>query len=137
MTPARIRRLILEADARVEKFRAYMTTAMKEAAAFRELLRLHSEDVNSTVASEQMQPSAAESRNIAISQGVSGRDPFLKAIRAKGYTLRSLADVLGCKPSLLSMQRSGQRPIPYERARKIEKLTGWPAAAKDWPGGLS
>jgi hypothetical protein len=35
------------------------------------------------------------------------------------------------------MQRSGDRPMPYERARKVEKLTGWPAGGAHWPGGLS
>lgn len=133
MTTAQLRRSLAAAEARIEKARAQLSTAQKEAALFRELLRLHG-DVNSSTFSEQMQ---TDSRNIAISEGRSGRDPFLKAIRAKGYTLRSLAEALDYKPSLLSMQRGGTRPIPYERAKRIEKLTGWPATAKDWPGGLS
>lgn len=82
-----------------------------------------------------MQPSNA--RALAISEGGHGTDPFLVAIRAKGYTLRSLAEKVGCPASLLSMQRKGVRPIPGERAAKIEKLTGWPATTKHWPGGLS
>lgn len=133
MTPAQLRRSLAAAEARIEKARAQLVTAEREAELFRELLRLHG-DVNSSTFGEQMQ---TDSRNIAISEGRSGRDPFLKAIRAKGYTLRSLADAVGCPVSLLSMQRAGQRPMPYERAKRIEKLTGWPAAAKDWPGGLS
>lgn len=92
--------------------------------------------VNSrTLASEHMQ---ADSRSLAISAGGKrGRDPFLSAIRAKGYTLRSLAGAIGTLPSLLSMQRKGDRPIPTDRAEQIQALTGWPADRKHWPGGLS
>jgi hypothetical protein len=134
-SPAQLRRLLAAAEARAERLRGELATAIKEAALFRELLALHS-DVNSrTLPSEQMQ---ADSRDLAISKGSkSGKDPFLVAIRAKGYTLRSLATKVGCPASLLSMQRKGDRPIPGERAAKIEKLTGWPATAKGWPGGLS
>lgn len=124
----------IAAEARVEKARAQLATALKEAELFRQLEGLHPDVTTSTIASDQMQ---AEARNIAISAGRSGRDPFLAAIRAKGYTLRSLAETLDCQHSLLSMQRKGERPIPYERARAIEKLTGWPAKASHWPGGLS
>lgn len=99
-------------------------------------LRVHSSSVNTR--SEQMQ---IENR-IAISKGRSegSTDPFMAAIRAvkpRGYTLRSLAKRVGTPASLLSMQRKGDRPIPRARAEEIAKLTGWPADAKHWPGGLS
>lgn len=96
---------------------------------------LHRRVNSSTVNSEHMQVSNA--RSLAISKAVDDSDAFLKHIRAKGYTLRSLAAKVGCPPSLLSMQRGGDRPIPTDRAEKIEKLTGWPATAKGWPGGLA
>lgn len=132
---AQVRRLLANAEARAERLRGELATALKEIELFRQLLLLHP-DVNSrNVSSEQMQ---ADSRSLAISEGSKGgKDPFLAAIRARGYTLRSLAAKVGCPPSLLSMQRKGDRPIPGERAAKIEKLTGWPATAKAWPGGLS
>lgn len=136
MTAARLKKLLAEAEARATFHEAKAATARKEAALFTELLSLHS-DVNSrTSDSEQMQ---ADSRSIAISEGRQGKkkDLFLKAIRAKGYTLRSLAAAVGTPPSLLSMQRTGDRPIPAERAHAIETLTGWPADAKHWPGGLA
>lgn len=95
---------------------------------------LHSTVNSRTLSSEQMQ---ANTRSLAISEGGHGKDPFLRAIRAKGFTLRSLAGKVGCQPSLLSMQRAGTRPIPAERAKAIEGLTGWPADKKHWPGGLS
>lgn len=82
----------------------------------------------------------ADSRSLAISEGSKGgKDPFLRAIRARGFTMRSLAAKLGCPPSLLSMQRRAEdpRPMPTDRAQKIEQLTGWPADKKHWPGGLS
>lgn len=99
-------------------------------------LREHRPSVNTR--SEQMQ---LENR-IAISKGRSAgsEDPFFATIRAakpKGFTLRSLAKRIGEQASLLSMQRKGARPIPAERAKLIEELTGWPADRKHWPGGLS
>jgi hypothetical protein len=99
-------------------------------------LHVHSPSVNTR--SEQMQ---LENR-IAISKGRSAasEDPFFATIRAakpKGFTLRSLAKRIGSQASLLSMQRKGDRPIPRARAEEIAKLTGWPADAKHWPGGLS
>jgi hypothetical protein len=107
-----------------------------EAVAAEHRLPVHRSSVNTR--SEQMQ---LESR-IAISKGRSARseDPFFVTIRAakpKGFTLRSLAKRIGEQPSLLSMQRKGDRPIPRARAEEIAKLTGWPADAKHWPGGLS
>lgn len=132
---AQIRRLLAAAEARTERLQGELATALKEVELLGELLRLHSGVNSRNVSSEQMQ---ADSRSLAISEGSKGgKDPFLKAIRAKGYTLRSLADAVGCPVSLLSMQRKGERPIPGDRAAKIEKLTGWPATAKAWPGGLS
>jgi len=137
-SPAQIKRLRAAALARAEKHRAKLNTALREIQLYDNLLaelqRLHHDVNSSTVTSEHMQ---ADSRNLAISAGHDGKDPFLKAIRAKGYTLRSLAAAIGEQPSLLSMQRSGDRPMPYERAKKVEKLTGWPAVAASWPGGLS
>lgn len=98
-------------------------------------LPVHRPSVNT--GSKQMQ---LESR-LAISKGRSA-DPFIETIRAakpKGFTLRSLALKLKCSVSLLSMQRRDKdpRPIPAERAKEIEDLTGWPADKKHWPGGLS
>lgn len=133
-SPTQIARLRAAAIARAEKHRAGLATALREIELYDQLLALHRDVNSSTVHSEHMQ---ADSRNIAISEGHDRKDPFLKAIRAKGFTLRSLAAEIGEQPSLLSMQRSGDRPMPYERAKKIEKLTGWPATAANWPGGLS
>jgi hypothetical protein len=40
---------------------------------------------------------------------------------------------------MLSMHRKAKdgRPIPRDRAEKIEKLTGWPADAAHWPNGIA
>jgi hypothetical protein len=75
---------------------------------------------------------------IAISKGRS-KDPFIAAIRERGFTLRSLAKRIGCPHSLLSMYRSQTvpRPCPWPRAAQIEKLTGWPADLAHWPNGLA
>ena len=66
----------------------------------------------------------------------SSEDPFVKAIRAKGITQNDLARKLKIPPSLLSMYRRGVRRIPAERALEIQRLTGWTADAKHWPGGI-
>lgn len=131
---AKIQRMRAAALARAEEHRAGLATALKEIALYDQLLALRHGVNSSTVTSEHMQ---ADPRNLAISKGHDKTDPFLKAIRAKGYTLRSLAAAVGEPPSLLSMQRSGLRPMPMERAKRVEKLTGWPATAATWPGGLS
>lgn len=73
---------------------------------------------------------------VAISAGRKKKDAFLQAIRAKGYTLRGLATALDIPPSLISMYRGGDRPIPSDRADRIEALTGWKATRGNWPGGI-
>jgi hypothetical protein len=106
-----------------------------EAVAEEHRLPVHSSSVNTVVNSMQLE------NRLSISKGRSGAsDPFFDVIRAakpKGFTLRSLAKRIGEQPSLLSMQRKGDRPIPTPRAKLIEELTGWPADKKHWPGGLS
>lgn len=66
----------------------------------------------------------------------SSDDPFVKTIRAKGLTQNDLARALGIPTSLLSMYRRGTRKIPQDRAATVEKLTGWKADARHWPGGI-
>lgn len=76
---------------------------------------------------------------LAISEGRTGRDKFTAKIRAakpKGYSQNALAKALGIKPSLLSMYRTGERKIPLARAQRVQELTGWPADAAHWPGGI-
>lgn len=76
-----------------------------------------------------------ESHRLAISASRGGSDPFLKAIRARGYTLRSLAGALGVSASMLSMNRR-THGVPKSRAEKIQELTGWKADARHWPAGI-
>jgi len=84
------------------------------------------------------------SHRIALSQSRNRKsaDPFLPAIRARGYTLRSLATALDVSQPTLSAHRkpkghANSRPIPRERAGRIASLTGWPADARHWPAGIS
>lgn len=76
-----------------------------------------------------------DTHRVNISAGRGGTDPFLKAIREKGYTLRSLAKKLDVSASMLSMNRR-THGVPKARAEAIEKLTGWPADKKHWPAGI-
>lgn len=71
-----------------------------------------------------------------IAKGQKRGDAFLKAITAKGYTQGTLADAIDIKPALLSMYRNGKRPIPRDRAERVEALTGWKATKGHWPGGI-
>lgn len=94
---------------------------------------LHKSEQNATTSEMQL------ARRLAISRGRAPKDEFRKAIREakpRGYTLDSLATKIGISGTLLTMYRKGTRPCPTERAAKVQQLTGWPADAKHWPGGL-
>jgi len=103
--------------------------------AIRRRLRRREQQGNVNSSTVEMAPA----HRIALSKASKSKGPFLDAVRAKGYTLRGLADAVGCLPSLLSMYRNSDepRPIPRDRAEAIEKLIGWPANAKHWPGGIT
>lgn len=61
---------------------------------------------------------------------------FSRALAEQNFTQKRLAVHLRITPALLSMYRMGKRPIPQERAEKVEALTGWKATARNWPGGI-
>jgi len=61
------------------------------------------------------------------------RDPLVKAANAAGYTLRSLGEALKVTHSFLSQARRG-KPIRRDLAEQIEKLTGFKASKRNWPG---
>ena len=95
---------------------------------------LHNRSHTSRVNSNNMH---ADHR-LAISEGAKN-DPFSKAIRAAKptkFTQNTLAKAVRIPASLLSMYRKGLRKIPLSRAKEIQALTGWPADAKHWPGGI-
>lgn len=77
-----------------------------------------------------------DATRLNISRGRAS-DDFHKAVQAAGMTLRLLAEKLGVTPSLISQYRRGTKKCPRGRAEEIERLTGFRASAKNWPGGLS
>lgn len=77
-----------------------------------------------------------DEHRINIAKGQKPGDKFMSAIAAKGFTQGQLAAAVGINPALLSMYRSGKRPIPEARARRIEELAGWKATLRNWPGGI-
>jgi hypothetical protein len=91
--------------------------------------------------------SMVQARRLAISAGLAKGDEFIiyigdakrEAEGHKRYSLRSLAKALDIPPSLLSMYRSRKngRACPTSRAKRIERLTGWPAESVHWPNGLT
>jgi hypothetical protein len=62
-------------------------------------------------------------------------DPLIEAANKKGHTLRSLAKAVDVPASIISRARTGTRRIKRSAAKAIEKLTGFPATADNWPGG--
>ena len=77
-----------------------------------------------------------DEHRINIAKGQKPGDKFMSAIAAKGFTQGQLAAAVGVNPALLSMYRSGKRPIPEARAKRIEELAGWKATLRNWPGGI-
>lgn len=70
---------------------------------------------------------------LAISKSRKGDDAFKKAIGR--YTQNELAKAVGISPATLSFYRNG-RKVPKKTADDIERLTGFKATAKNWPGGI-
>lgn len=91
--------------------------------------RLRSSTVN--------EPKMEKSHRLAISEGHKSDDAFARAIRAKGFSQNSLAKRVGLNQAVLSLHRKELRRIKRSKAVAIEKLTGWPADGKHWPGGIS
>lgn len=135
MTPEEIRRALAEAEAAAIFHEAKATSARAEVSMLRQALAISERhQVNSgSMSGKQMQPPMSAETKLAISKGRKGdKDGFSKAIRKAGYTMRSLADKLGCSVTLISLQRKGRKPILIERARLIQDLTGWPADYRHW-----
>jgi len=72
---------------------------------------------------------------VRVSAGTAGDnpDPLIKAANEHHYTLRSLAEAVGCSHALLSQARAGQRSIGADVAKKIEELIGFKATKRNWP----
>lgn len=135
MSPAEIRRALAEAEAAAIFHAAKAESARREVAVLRRSLEIlqHDEVTSGSIPGNHMQPEMSAETKIAISKGRKGdKDAFAKAIRAAGYTMRSLAAKLGCSHTLLSLQRKGVKPMPLERAKEIEQLTGWKADLRHW-----
>lgn len=74
-------------------------------------------------------------------RGGKSAHPLIVKASAKGHTYRSLATAIKNETgretphSIISRALSGSRPIRRSAARVIEKLTGYEASDKNWPGG--
>jgi hypothetical protein len=101
--------------------------------------KLHGRTVNTktrrvvNINTPTMEQSQAHRVAISAKRTKDSKDKFFAAIRKRGYTMNSLAEAIEVKPPLLSMYRSGTRPIPMVRAKRVEALTGWKADASHWP----
>jgi len=108
-----------------------------------ELMRLEDEAATSdtltsalTAVKVNVNKPVTDEHRFNISKGQKRGDKFLQAITAAEFTQKTLAEKLDIAPALLSMYRKNKRPIPRERAEEIEKLTGWKATLRNWPGGI-
>jgi len=72
---------------------------------------------------------------LRISKGRKAPDPLVKAANAAGFTLRSLAEEVGCSHALLYQARKGDTAIRKSWAERIETLTGFAASKAHWPRG--
>lgn len=81
-------------------------------------------------------PDMDSDHRLAISRSRKGDSAFRKAIAASNFTQNGLAKAVGLTQAGLTFYRQGRR-IPKDKAEAIEKLTGWKASAKNWPGGIS
>lgn len=139
-TPATIRKA-LEAARAAESFHAEMSRSFRlEAEGLERRLALAEAGTLLTVAPMSRKPGGnmVTDRRLAISEGRTGKDRFAAAYRAKGYTLRSLAEKVGCSHPLLSRcRKSGGEPIARRWADKIATLIDWPADKAHWANGIS
>lgn|GEM_PF-4728274 len=83
---------------------------------------------------------------VAMSASKADGDPLIEAANLSGYSMRQLADKvterlkkqrITCSQTLISLARSGVRPIRRKIVVAIQDLTGFPATAENWPGGIS
>lgn len=74
------------------------------------------------------------SERLRHSRGSASVDPLKAAANDRGYTIRSLAEKINVSHALLSKARKGERSIERALAEEIQKLTGFAATKKNWPG---
>ena len=79
-------------------------------------------------------------RNLRVSKRLNAenQDPFLAALNAKGFTLRSYAAHIGCSRTKVYLWRAKVRPAPISRAEaeQVERDVGYAAIPANWPGGI-
>lgn len=90
--------------------------------------RLKSTNRSGNIASEMV-----NAARVRISGGKGEGDPFVEALNASHYTMRSLAEKLGVSHALLSRARTGDISLGADVAKRIEDLTGFKASRKNWP----
>jgi hypothetical protein len=145
LTDAQLRRRIAELERQAAELEAEAHFRRREARMCADVL-VEREGLHSVSTRAKVSTDMVDAHRVAISSGrakaIGAGDPFLAAIQAAGYSLRSLAEAIGISQASLSAHRKARahrdsRPIPAARAAAIAKLTDWPADARHWPCGLS
>jgi ribosome-binding protein aMBF1 (putative translation factor) len=143
LSPAQLLELAEQAERDREEWQARADESARQRDELRKMARkaatkelLHNRSQSSTLFDVNATAAAKMKMNMSLAK--SAGDPFGKACREKGLTQNGLAKKLKITASLLSMYRREKdpRPIPQARAEEVERLIGWKAIAKNWPGGI-
>lgn len=119
MTRAQIARLLANAEARVERLRGEIATAMKERALFAELLALHESHSERTLS--PMQAESAHSLGVRIAAGRAGQSESRKAQIVVGLTDKDVAELTGYSRSTVCKWHSGTIKVPDDAQRLLAK----------------
>lgn len=130
-SPAQLRRLKANAEARAERLRTELATALKEIALFGELLALHSADDRSNIGSNMQGQTEATTRRARISAGRSTiKSESRDAAASADLTDGDIAKIAGASRQAVQKWHTGKLAIPKRHAEKLVKrgipLEAWP-----------
>jgi hypothetical protein len=121
-TSAQLRRQLAAAEARAERLRLELATALKEAELFRQILGLHQDENRSNIGSNMQAETTGKSRRTRISAGRAEKDtPSRQAAVAADLTDLMIAEITGAGRSTVQAWHSGARAVPRRHAEKLAK----------------
>jgi len=138
VTPAQLRALAAEADAKADALEATAELHREQARTLRELADKGELGTDGVLHKRKRSGNVSGVSNhhaLAIARAAAGDDPFLLHLAGKKTTQNKLAKKIGCSAAAISRYRA-KRPIPALYARRIQAAVDWPADAEHWPGGI-
>jgi len=134
---AEIDREIADLDAEI--------TALAQAAAEHERTKALLRERRAAIVNKRPMNHTTEQR-VKMSAHRASDDPLIAATNAINETVRGLVRRINAKfarrrirtsPTQISLARRGLRPMRREVVAEIERLTGFEASYRNWPGGIS